>query len=377
MAEINNESSLVDAWMKGQIERFVLGDYQADLQRQWRAYRKGEAAPLVGNKDTGNPLINDYMLFLADRDRYYLDRMLAAVRGSAGVVPVAGTQMGFGGLLNLDSHAGLDYQDHHFYIDHYNFPHQPWDARDWRIRDSSSVGSGLSVFLNIAAAREAGRPYTVSEFNQPWPNRQAAEIDPTLAAFGAFQDWDAIVHFAYSHSRGWENPVPSGFDVNSDWTKWPNIGQSAWLFRTGVTPGKTPVRVPVSRAMRLEFTKARRMSQVAPFLKAAGFDPAVALQHPVSIERRENADLSRLTAPASYRADTGELAYDEPNKLFTIAASQAAGVFGFTGGRKVTAGAIDVELAPSARGFATILLTALCLKSWMRTLEQATGTSSV
>jgi hypothetical protein len=34
-------------------------------------------------------------------------------------------------------------------------------------------------------------------------------------------------------------------------------------------------------------------------------------------------------------------------------------VFGFCGKRKVTAGAIDVELAPSARGFASILATPL------------------
>ena len=29
-------------------------------------------------------------------------------------------------------------------------------------------------YLNMAAAREAGRPYTVSEFNQPWPNTHGA-----------------------------------------------------------------------------------------------------------------------------------------------------------------------------------------------------------
>ena len=115
--------------------------------------------------------------------------------------PIAGTQMGYGGMLNLETHAGLDYQDNHFYIDHYSFPHASWDTRDWRIRDTSAVGTGMSAILNMAVSRETGRPYTVSEFNQPYPNRQAAELDPTLAAFGAFQDWDAIMHFAYSHGR--------------------------------------------------------------------------------------------------------------------------------------------------------------------------------
>ncbi|MGB9605928.1 MAG: hypothetical protein ACPL88_08635, partial [Bryobacteraceae bacterium] len=38
---------------------------------------------------------------------------------------------------------------------------------------------------------------------------------------------------------------------------------------------------------------------------------------------------------------------------------QAAGVFGFLGRSKAAAGAIEVQLGPSARGFAAILVTAL------------------
>jgi hypothetical protein len=59
--------------------------------------------------------INDYLLFLADRDRYYLSQILAAVREKTNdLIPVAGTQMNFGGLMNIDSHADLSYQDIHF-----------------------------------------------------------------------------------------------------------------------------------------------------------------------------------------------------------------------------------------------------------------------
>lgn len=61
-----------------------------------------------------------------------------------------------------------------------------------------------------------------------------------------------------------------------------------------------------------------------------------------------------------YRADTGEILYDKDKKLMLIQAPKAAGVVGFPGpGRKVTAGAVDVELASRTRGFATILLTSL------------------
>ena len=307
---------------------------------------------------------DDYLLFLADRDRYYLGEMLRAVRETAGaLVPVAGTQMGYGGLLNLDSHAAMDYQDNHFYIDHYNFPNTSWDGRDWRIRDSSSLGSGLGTFLSMAAAREANRPYTVSEFNQPWPNTYAAEIDPTLAVFGAFQDWDSIMHFAYAHSRNWDDAVPNGFNITGDWTKAPNIGQAAWLFRSGaIRPATEEVTAPVSLAMRLRAGREKKIGVSSFLSSAAGFNPDVALIHRVAVARDEAGTMPvAATAARSspFAADTAEFTYDRTNRLFLIHAAQAAGVIGFAGQGKVTAGAIDVELAAGARGFSTVLLTAL------------------
>lgn len=313
------------------------------------------------------PRANDYLLFLADRDAEYFRNIQTAVRAAVGnFVPIGGTQMGYGGLLNLDSHANLDYQDNHFYVDHYNFPHTQWDGRDWRIRDTSSVGSGLGAFKNMAAARQANRPYTVSEFNQPWPNTHSAEIDTLLAAFGAFQDWDSIMHFAYSHGRNWDAGVPNGFNINGDWTKFPSFGQAAWLFRSGaIQPGQQPVELLADQDLRLRAGREKRNGNIAAFLSdAAGYDPAIAFVHPVRIARQEDRPLrpaatSASAAASPYDSDTGDLTYDADRKLFLIHAPMAAGVFGFVGTQTVTAGALDVQLASGARGFASLLLTAL------------------
>lgn len=363
MVEIDNEASLVREWQAANFDRTVMGEYKAELERQWNRYLKTSGVALLTEKPASDePRLNDFLLFLADRDRDYLRRMMLAVRESTDpLLPVAGTQMGYGGLLNLDTHADLDYQDNHFYIDHYNFPNARWDSRDWRIRDQASVGSGLAAFINMAVTREAGRPYTVSEFNQPWPNRNAAEIDPTLAAFGAFQDWDSIVHFAYSHGRKWDETGPNGFDVNGDWQKFVNIGQSAWLFRSGVIEtGRKPVDIPVSKEMRLKATRQKVNGRVSDFLRTEiGFDPLLAVAHPVRLAKDSGGPAPLLKAEAPHRSDTGELAYDPEGKLLTIAAMKAAGVYGFIGTKKVMAGAIDVELPKSGRGFIALLLTSL------------------
>jgi len=148
MVELDNETSLLQAWQVNQVDKLVTGEYKAELEQQWNAFLKnkyntssrlhleslraaGEPVPLVSaNKVVPGQRTNDFLLFLTDRDRSYCTRILAAVREAAGKVPVTGTQMNYGGLLDLESQADLDYQDGHFYIDHYNFPRQPWDTRD-------------------------------------------------------------------------------------------------------------------------------------------------------------------------------------------------------------------------------------------------------
>ena len=326
------------------------------------SHESGSVSLVRSDEVASQARADDYLRFLVERDRAYLQAMLGTVRESTDrLTPVAGTQMDFGGLLNLDSHRDLDYQDSHFYIDHYNFPNTAWDGRDWRIRDSSSVGAGLETFLNIAASRPAGQPYTVSEFNQPWPNTHAAEIDPTLAIFGAFQDWDSIMHFAYSHGRNWDDGVPNGFNINGDWTKFPGFGQAAWLFRSGaVAAGGDTLDIPLPAPMRFRAAREKWNNRIAAFLAAStGYDPATALMRPVRLAVNVDEPFAPAAVEWPARASTGEFTYDREAKLFLLHAPQAAGVFGFTGASKVAAGAIDLELAPSARGFAALLLTAL------------------
>jgi hypothetical protein len=354
---------------------------------------EGGSVELVKQADASSRVrLDDYLLFLTERDRYAMREFLGVIREKAGqYVPVAGTQIGFGGMPLYDSQQDLDYQDNHFYVDHYVFPNVSWDGRDWLMRDTSSVGSGLSAFLRMAITKEAGKPFTVSEYNQPWPNRFAAEIDPALAAFGAFQDWDSIMHFAYAHNRNWDDGVPNGFNLTGDWTKLAGLGQSAWIFRTGaIRTGHQPLEIPVSLEARLRAARERRNGSVPEFLQAAmGYNPNAALVHPVRVRRAEDEAMpeeAKAPVPDAAMSDSGELTYDRVRKLLLIHAPMAAGVIGFAGEEVLSAGAIEVQLAKGMRGFACVLLTPLDAKrleesQWMLlsnpgyTLRTQPGTS--
>lgn len=376
MVEIDNESSLVSAWQDGSLDEYAIGTYGDELRKQWNdflqkqyAERKdverawgmslaGGDVPLVKFADQGSAArANDYLLFLAACDRAYFDRLTGTVHdASDALVPVNGTQFEFGGLMALRSGAKSSFVDHHFYVDHYDFPGKHYDDHNWRIADSSNVGSGMSAFLDAAAQRVAGMPYTVSEFNQPWPNRQGAEIDPTLAAFASFQDWDGLMHFYYDDVPGWDDRTPHSFALSGDPSKLVNFGQAAWMFRRGaVQAAQHQETIAVSREGALD---ASRATPGAKLPSGPHYQPEIALQHRVAIEASDSGvPSSRLSNPL--HSDTGEMVYDRKRKVLTIAAPATAGVFGFVGTRRTEAGPLQVELTPADRGFASLLLTSL------------------
>ena len=323
---------------------------------------------LPGPTDNSTPArLNDYVAFLTSVDQNYVNAIRDTVRSRGVVAPITGTQMGYGGLSILDSQDGLDYQDNHFYIDHPNFPGIAWDPWDWRIQNASAAASSWSSFLDMAWSREAGRPYTVSEFNQPWPNTHGSEIDPSIAAFASFQDWDAIMHFDYAGARNWDTPIPDAFDANGDWTKFPQMGQSAWIFRTfAVTPGGGALSVPVAAAQRVLAT-ANSQSPMQWVASALGIPKELAFTQPVQLAKDSTLPLAAGATKAvaePYVSGTGELSFDPNAGLLRVSAPAVAGVIGTIGtGAIATSGPIDVQLAAPAQGFASVLITTLDRRS--------------
>lgn len=288
MVEINNESSLLAAWQRNEWRDAVPAAYRDILLEAWRdwvsrQYGSAQAACAAWQDCTNRagPLelpspadaqrtstafdalfqkverraralisdpapapavkpparrILDFVQFLAEQDRRYLDRMRQAVRRSAGFdVPVTGTQVGYGGLLNLTSHEGMDYLDDHFYVDHPDFVQGSGNIRNWRIWNVSLTGKHMDMLRLSSFRRQAGKPFVVSEFNHPFPSGPAGEIVPLVAAYASLQDWDGLFFFDYG-----ENPsgsqAPSNFGLSGDWGKFVNVGQSARLFRENWLP---------------------------------------------------------------------------------------------------------------------------------------------
>lgn len=192
----------------------------------------------------------DFLSFLAFMDQTYLDRMRSVIRDATGTpVPVTGTQMTYGGIMNLVSHRNMDYIDDHVYVGHHVYANgNPWQSTDWRVQDISASGAGMARLLGLSLRRDHDKPFVVSEFNQPFPTPGGGEILPLMVTVASVQDWDGLFIYRYDDSLD-RKEAPWYFSLSGDWGKYALTGQSAKLFRKFLIPpaqGLAPLPLTVA-----------------------------------------------------------------------------------------------------------------------------------
>ncbi|OZI30207.1 capsular biosynthesis protein [Bordetella genomosp. 10] len=421
MVEINNESSLLAAWLGQDWQATVPSAYAPELQRQWRAWltrRYGSLAqacaawsgcagsvnaagelPTPGQRrvyETGlaqlrsgitrrldtwfgedkkraDPREQDFLRFLAATDQAYFERLRRVVQESTDAwVPVTGTQMGFGGLLNFDSQAAMDYIDEHFYVAH---PDIKSSADDWRIPGLTASGNEFDRVLALSLRRDRQRPYVISEFNEPFPNPRGAEILPLMSAVAALQDWDGLFYFDYSDAQ--RAPLaPSRFSLSGDWGRVALAGQSARLFRQPLlAPLPRRIDIALGPEQRLALGGDRRFDAITHGLAdGAGVRPQLAYLGQVAMQLTPAAGatpaIPGLPDPAAtkvYATPDGALRQDAAVGRVILDAPAVWGVFGATGTTRINGASTWVQFgtpgvgAPDtgAPGAASMLLTSL------------------
>src|SRR5690606_30664674 len=115
--------------------------------------------------------------------------------------------------VDLAVQAQLDYVDNHAYWDHPQFPTAAWSSTDWRIDNVPMVrhDAGGVIARLVAGVPFAGKPFTVSEYNHPFPNAYQTEGPLFLAAYGAFHGLDGLMFFEYNGGASWTDDRIDGF----------------------------------------------------------------------------------------------------------------------------------------------------------------------
>ncbi|CAM3441433.1 beta-galactosidase [Polaromonas hydrogenivorans] len=345
----------------------------------------------------------DFARFVVELERKAYRRMEAHVRG-----------LGFGGLttafdnwgfVNADiTRAALPWVDMHAYHASPSNHGQPGS----RIAQTSIHSNVARYVRELMNTRQWGKPFTVSEYGQPFWNRWRHESAALVPAVAALQDWDAICLFAetpiqdnYGTSPFIRRQAIYPYGVGADPITRAGERLAALLFLRGdVAPARGRIRLHVNAERAL--ARSGGWEQVPEGLSRLGLVSAIGLDfspmpakpvkgelavdltgaRPVWWSRLENSLIksgadtlapgigplreagivgaNNLSRPQDklYQSDTGQVTVDSASGLITVDSERSA-VLVLRDGVTATAGPLEVS---GGSGPALVALSSLDLQ---------------
>ncbi|MHC4561058.1 MAG: hypothetical protein ACYS80_27580, partial [Planctomycetota bacterium] len=191
-----------------------------------------------------------------------------------------------------------------------------------------------STVVQLSRSAVAGKPYTVSETNHPFPNEYACEGIPILTAYSAFHDWDGIFFYTFEHKdpKEWKANMPGHFDIRPDPVKMANMAAGALMFLRGdVSSALTTI--PRSYSIE-QVREGIRYPYSEGSYFTPGFTPSIALQHATRIVgfEDESGEYPKVSSDSPIVSDTSELTwhYSEQGKgLVTVETEKSQALIGF------------------------------------------------
>jgi len=305
---------------------------------------------------------------VADQSRFYIqiqndffDGMSRFLRNDLGVkAPLVGTNWNVG-PGDMVAQSRMDIIDNHSYWDHPRFPGEPWSSTDWLINNTPMVmeTNGGTVPRLFGGTGSAGKPFTVSEYNHPFPNRYETEGMLFLTGYGSFHDTDGLMLFDYNGSTDWGTDKISGyFDVHRNTAMMALVPSCARAFREEmIAPSKEPVVLDYSESDILLLPKNDAAGWAGPVF----FPPMLTLLHAVrnaSFDSPVPLNTGSIPQPGNnpYATDTGEIVWNTDG-LLSVASDRFAGVTGFLS--RFPDAAAGPMVLKSASDFATLTWVSL------------------
>ena len=207
-------------------QQVTLEPYRSRLETRYRAWVKERAiAPPEGPVDF-TKLTDPLVRFLIDVQAHYYREMGDYLRDEVGVrVPMTGSNWSRNAalLLALDD---LPFTDSHAYHNH--------PARDGAFGNTPMVGGSGTIMDGLGFQSRPGKPFFVSEWDEPWPNEWRAELAVWIAAVSAFQGWNGLTVYTYRHSSSVPIEHISGaFETFNDPARFGLFPHAALAYRRG------------------------------------------------------------------------------------------------------------------------------------------------
>jgi hypothetical protein len=298
--------------------------------------------------------------FYNDTQRDYFagmeDYVKQTLKSKSLVIATADHSHSGSGYPILKATMGSDVIDGHTY----------WEHPENYVRKSPMVDDPFnSMVVELSRSAIAGKPYTVSEVNEPFPNDYAGEGIPILAAYGAMQDWDAIMWYTFEPKQdpAWKPYVGDPFDISLDPVRLPELAAGALLFlRADVEKAKQTV--DRSYTTQQVYDSMLLPSTERPYF-TPGFPLSLPLEHEVRISSFDGPPTQSAAggaAPNPIRSDTGQLTWYHSGPemgLVTVDSPRTQALIGFLRSQDVGDGNLEAEVENK---FCSIQLSSLDAK---------------
>jgi hypothetical protein len=319
-----------------------------------------EPMPLIGGRgrnQTPPERFRTEASFFEDLQRGYFEDMEKYIKQGLGarslIIATADHSHSGSGYPILLAMSTMDIIDGHTY----------WQHPEYYVKKLPMVNDPFnSTVVELSRSAMKGKPYTASEVNEPFPNDYGGEGIPILAAYGALQDWDAIMWYTFEPKPdpAWKPYIGDAFDISFDPVKMPELAAGAMLFLRGDVEKARSIsersysETQVVDSMLLPSTERPYFTE--------GFPLYLPLEHEVRISSLTGAPTQKFDdtpTPSPIVSDTRQLHwYTTPkqNGLVTVDTPRSQALIGFV---KEQGKADSILSADVSNVFCTILLSSM------------------
>jgi hypothetical protein len=335
---------------------------QMNQLREMAGVGRGEVVPLLQSKGQAAQSAPERFYveaeFFNDLQREYFLEMEHYLKQTLGVrslvMATADHSHSSSGYPILLATQGMDVIDGHTY----------WQHPEYYVKKLPMVNDPFnSTVVELSRSAIAGKPYTVSEVNNPFPNDYAGEGIPILAAYAGLQDWDGIFWYTFEPKSdpAWKPYVGDAFDISLDPVKMPELAAGALMFLRGDVAKAHSVNERTYSEKQV-FDSMLIPATERPYFTES-FPLALPLEHEVrigSLDGSQTKPFEKVTPTDPIVSDTKELAWqtgaDHKAGLVMVDTPRSQALIGFIKGQGKTLRNMTVEVS---NNFCTILLSSM------------------
>jgi hypothetical protein len=187
LTAITNENELIS-----KSRNITLEPYRSELENLYRKWADSKGIKVSKGRIEFIQSDKTILQFLVEVQKEYYIEIIQHMRETGVRIPINGT-FNWGGA-HLASQMVTDFTNSNSYWGLYGL----WHLK--KFQNESMTGSNNNLLTQLAFNRVAGKPFFVSEWDNPWPNEWRAESSLLMAAVGALQGWGGCCIHTYRYT---------------------------------------------------------------------------------------------------------------------------------------------------------------------------------